>query len=55
MTKSGCALERKLLPLADTVSAAAIQGLADDDREVLWSMLNQLNNNLETYLAWDLS
>jgi DNA-binding MarR family transcriptional regulator len=55
LTKSGRALERKLLPLADRVSAAAIQGLADGDREHLWSMLNQLNDNLESYLAKDLS
>ena len=51
LTKAGRALERKLLPLADRVSGAAIGGLAESEREALWAMLNRLNDNLESYLA----
>jgi DNA-binding MarR family transcriptional regulator len=51
LTKNGRALEGKLLPYAQRVSAAAEQGLKADELEQFRRTLHRLSQNLERYLA----
>jgi DNA-binding MarR family transcriptional regulator len=50
LTGAGRALERRLLPQADSINAVATDGLTDTDRDLLWSLLNHINTNLEAHL-----
>lgn len=51
LTAKGRRLQRQLLPLADQINLVATRGLTEADRSSLWGLLNQINDNLEGYLA----